>query len=387
MHLTSLYVLNTGMIQGKSFMSMFNIGVSLAVAAIPEGLPICVTVTLALGVMRMARRNAIVKKLPAVEALGCADVICSDKTGTLTQNRMTVVRAYCPALEDDIVLFDQSARVERDKNDKVTKNVAASYNGVPIALESRFQCLRDLLDVGCMCNNAHLNGDDVIGLPTEGALLIAARNLQVSDRRSLVDRMDEIGFTSESRFMEVRCKQLESHHLATFNDAQSSALPANTQSPSTQPHGTVVSYFKGALEVILPPCTCYLSQSGELFPMTSGARERVLHQAEIMAMEGLRVLALSYHKASHGLEKGSRNVSNPAHSSSVIFCGIVGMMDPLRRGVQDAVNRIQDAGTKLIMITGDAEATAVAIARSAGILHDIQRRGDGSQQVMGHPFV
>jgi Ca2+-transporting ATPase len=363
-----------GMLQGKSFMSMFNIGVSLAVAAIPEGLPICVTVTLALGVMRMARRNAIVKKLPAVEALGCADVICTDKTGTLTQNRMTVIRVYCPALEDDIVLFDPSGALERDsENKQIKKSLTAVYNGSPVALDARFQCLRELLDVACMCNNAHLNGEEVIGLPTEAALLVAARNLNVMDRRKSVQRLEEIGFTSDSRFMEVKCRQLDSPQLSTFNAAAAAAgsnVKARPGAPSGQPHGSVISYFKGALEVILPPCTWYLSQTGELFPMTAGARERVLHQAEVMATEGLRVLAFSYHEAPHGdpAASGGRNVSNPVHASSVVFCGIVGMMDPLRPGVQDAVHRIQDAGTKLIMITGDSEATAVAIAAKAGIL-------------------
>lgn len=362
-----------GMLQGKSFMNMFNIGVSLAVAAIPEGLPICVTVTLALGVMRMAKRNAIVKKLPAVEALGCADVICTDKTGTLTQNKMTVIRVYCPALEDDIVLFDQTSAIQRDNNHRVKKDHTATYNGIAIAPNDvRFQCLRELLDVGCVCNNANLRGGEAIGLPTEAALLIAARNLNVVDRRKALHRLDETGFTSESRFMEVRCRQGDSPQLSTFKtgiEAKNEEL-----SPSQQPHGTIISYFKGALEVILPPCTCYLSQTGDIFPMTAGARERVMHQAEVMAAEGLRVLAFSYHESPHSKAASS----TPRHGASVIFCGIVGMMDPLRPGVLDAVHRIQDAGTKLIMITGDAEATAVAIARNAGILQGIPGRTGGS---------
>jgi Ca2+-transporting ATPase len=374
-----------GIFQGKTFLVMFNIGVSLAVAAIPEGLPICVTVTLALGVMRMAKRNAIVKKLPAVEALGCADVICTDKTGTLTRNRMTVIRAYCPALEDDIFISDASVQAPDSVSDRHpfrAKGAGAFYNGAPITADNRFQCLRELFDCGCMCNNAQLNMDHIVGQPTEAALLTAARSLGIPDRRSLVQRVEEIGFTSDSRFMEVRCKPLESHQLSTF---QASVGFGVSSSPSSALHqalghrhlNSAVSYFKGALEVILPPCNFYLSQSGELFPMTSGARERVMHQAEVMAADGLRVLALSYH-TSPVPSKG------PAQQS-VIFCGIVGMMDPLRPGVVDAVHKIQDAGTKVIMITGDAESTAVAIAKAAGILHGVPSKlsGSGQQVISG----
>ena len=376
------FICMLGMIQGKSFMSMFNIGVSLAVAAIPEGLPICVTVTLALGVMRMAKRSAIVKKLPAVEALGCADVICTDKTGTLTRNRMTVVRVYCPALEDDITLsgdgevnISTTGAKEEVHNRHPFRSLhgTAVYNGEPITPDSRFMCLRELLDCGCICNNAHLNADQIIGQPTEGALLIAARNLGVPDRRNILTRIDETGFTSDSRFMEVRCKPLESHQILSVME---------THSPSTiEKHPkAVVSYFKGALEVILPPCTFYLSQTGELFPMTSGARERVMHQAELMASDGLRVLALSYHSSSD--PKSAQKGGLPA-TAPVIFCGVVGMMDPLRPGVSEAIRRIQDSGTKLIMITGDAESTAVAIALSAGILHGVPKRGTaGGQQII-----
>ena len=150
-----------GWIQGHSMLLMFNIGVSLAVAAIPEGLPICVTVTLALGVMRMAQKNSIVKKLPAVEALGCANYICSDKTGTLTENSMTVVRVYCPYMVDSVIL---------DGSRLLYKGEAITATGD--------KPLTELFEVGCICNDAHMS---VRGQGTEKALLFAASNIGVVD--------------------------------------------------------------------------------------------------------------------------------------------------------------------------------------------------------------
>lgn len=330
-----------GMVQGKSFLAMFNIGVSLAVAAIPEGLPICVTVTLALGVMRMAKKNAIVKKLPAVEALGCANFICTDKTGTLTQNKMTVVSVYCPVLDDAVEISSDPLSRNSSNMNLATKGTARSspsssnlqaaevlHNGLPV-LASSLPCLVKLFDAACLCNNAVLSEGGIIGQHTEGALLVCAQRLGIPDRRAVLNRCKEVNFTSESKFMEV-----------TYED------PRVTSGAST-----ARVYLKGALEVIMPQCVTYLDGQGEQTLLNDAARERVQRQSLEMSCSGLRVLGVAY----------------GTHANQLTFCGIIGLMDPLRENVPGAVRKITDSGARVMMITGDAQETAVSIAKRAGI--------------------
>lgn len=182
-----------GWIQGKNIMEMFTIGVSLAVAAIPEGLPIVVTVTLALGVMRMAKRNSIVKKLPTVETLGCVNVICSDKTGTITRNEMTVT-----------VLVTADGYIA-----EVT---GAGYNDHGQILLHKCECperaresIYNLLEIGCVCNNAVITGDTLLGQPTEGALLAVAMKHGMYNINDRYLRLQEYPFTSEQKMMAVKC--------------------------------------------------------------------------------------------------------------------------------------------------------------------------------------
>ena len=357
-----------GMIQGKSFLAMFNIGVSLAVAAIPEGLPICVTVTLALGVMRMAQKNAIVKKLPSVEALGCADYICSDKTGTLTMNRMTVTRAYSPAM-DDAVLIDNIVSTKSRNYPSVPKSSLSSslsfnslssttssftgeidlqltYNGQSLDIK-KHPCLLQLFDSACLCNNAHIQSDGKgVGQPTESALLMAAMKLGIADRRTAVKRISEVSFSSETKVMEVTCDD------------------GNKK----------VTFLKGALEVIVPRCAYYHGNSSnyDLQPLTSSMIELV-HQHELeMSRDGLRVIAVAC----------SAGYVNSNNNKDFMLCGIFGLVDPLRPGVKEAVHRIHDSGAKVMMITGDAELTAVTIATQAGIYDSIsQKRIISGQQI------
>jgi len=378
-----------GMLQGKTFLSMFNIGVSLAVAAIPEGLPICVTVTLALGVMRMAQKNAIVKKLPAVEALGCADIICCDKTGTLTQNRMTVMQVYTPSMgkqgATDLTGMGMAPRV---RTNTVTMGVAAAAAAVAEGLVgapvdevhspllakdaeaspgtypnaeawqgnrrldvNSYPPLLDLFDAACLCNNAYLAGNTVVGQPTEGALLHVAARLGLVDRRGLLRRISESAFSSETRSME--CKY-EAAAAGTTDSSTSSGAGSQSSSTSIGSGKESVSYLKGALEVLLPQCVTYTGTQGEQLLLTPSVKEDVKTLCEQMANSGLRVIALA--------RGGGENLKN-----QYCLCGLMGLQDPLRDGVDDAVMRIQQTGARVMMITGDAENTAVSISSLAGI--------------------
>lgn len=346
-------IVGLGFLQGKPFMSMFNIGVSLAVAAIPEGLPICVTVTLALGVIRMSKRKAVCKKLPAVEALGCADFICSDKTGTLTENKMTVSRVYSPSMNDAVLFSARGHNFEDekfvDKPISVSAGPLLSYNGEPIDLTSN-RSLHTIFDAFCICNNAHLSDDgSFIGQPTEVALLQAASALGIVDRRPQLDRVSEGSFSSERKRMDVSCVDGEKG---------------------------LISYTKGALEILLPLCTHYTGPNGEALMLSGDAKERVILQSEAIANDGLRVLLVA------------SATSQQQKQQICVLHGLVGMHDPLREGVTDAVRRIQNAGTKVMMITGDSEGTAVAIANDAGVLHDYHiGSGSGKQKTLSGPEI
>lgn len=339
-----------GVWKGKTFLSMFNIGVSLAVAAIPEGLPICVTVTLALGVMRMAKKNAIVKKLPAVEALGCANYVCCDKTGTLTQNRMSVIRVYAPYLNDTVWIkgvdairaksLDEYDSTNNHGNTTNTRKVEVVYNGNIMDIEKE-QPLLTMFDATCLCNNAYLSGNTVVGQPTEGALLYAAQQLGIQDRRKELKRINETNFNSDTKFMEVR-----------YTVSENSCIDLTNTTSSKK--GAEKSYLKGALEVILPQCVTYLNEKGEKTLLGPELKAHIQRQATEMASDGLRVIA----------------VACGSTLNQYTFCGIAGLMDPLRDGVQDAVHRIQDSHAKVMMITGDAQETAISISKLAGILED-----------------
>ncbi|KAH9638570.1 hypothetical protein HF086_000971 [Spodoptera exigua] len=255
------FIMVTGWLQGKALQEMFTISVSLAVAAIPEGLPIVVTVTLALGVMRMAKRNAIVKKLPTVETLGCVNVICSDKTGTLTKNEMTVTTISTSG--------GHIAEVTGTGYNACGDIQLRAYKGRD--LDVARMAVNTMLEVGVLCNNATIRDDILYGQPTEGALLAVALKNGMRDVRDDYTRLHEIPFSSETKMMVVKC-------APKFGDAK---LKEEV-------------FVKGAIEKILPLCTQYIDSSGNYAPMTKEKQNDFLGEAYNIArmaqMVGLDVL-------------------------------------------------------------------------------------------------
>ena len=289
-----------GMLYHRPILEMLMAAVSLAVAAIPEGLPAIVTIVLALGVQRMVRHNAIVKKLPAVETLGCAGVICSDKTGTLTQNRMTVQRVWTAG--------------DRHR--------------------------RDALTIGALCNDTVLSpGGKTAGDPTETAFVDAALadGLDKNALEKELPRVAELPFDSERKLM-------------------STVHPVG---------GRFRVMVKGAPDVLLSRCTHILS--GSAVPLTAALARDVENANADMADHALRVLGCAYQDLD---ELPNRELTSDVLEAGLTFVGLVGMIDPPRMEVKDAVAQCYAAGIRPVMITGDHKLTAVAIARELDICRD-----------------
>uniref|UniRef100_A0A7N6BQA0 Calcium-transporting ATPase n=1 Tax=Anabas testudineus TaxID=64144 RepID=A0A7N6BQA0_ANATE len=307
-------IMLVGWLQGKRILDMFTIGVSLAVAAIPEGLPIVVTVTLALGVMRMVKKRAIVKKLPIVETLGCCNVICSDKTGTLTKNEMTVTQLF--------------------SSDGLHAEVTGvGYNGAgEVLLDGEivhgFSCssISKIVEVGCVCNDSVIRNHNLLGRPTEGALIALAMKLGLESLQQEYVRLEEHPFTSEKKWMAVRCVH------------------------RTQQDKPGVYFMKGAYEQVIRFCSFYNSR-GTSLPLNHQQRELYQQQISYMGSAGLRVLAFA-----SGAEMGN-----------LTFLGLVGIIDPPRSGVKEAVGTLISSGVAVKMITGDSQETAVSIASRLGL--------------------
>jgi P-type Ca2+ transporter type 2C len=350
-----------GWIMGRPFLETLTVAVSLAVAAIPEGLPICVTVTLALGVLRMARHNAIVKKLPVVESLGCATVVASDKTGTLTQNEMTVRSIYTLAFPDTKFGFTGIGYSPRSGKLVYMDNEGREELPRRVVQESspEFPALAALLHSSCLCNNANLiqsvdsslieghTGAALSGQPTELALLVAASKAGLADARPQYHRLQEIPFTSERKRMEVRARPVGGIHACTA--FQSIARPSKDYHALLD--GSLY-FVKGMPEQVLGECTRSVNADGSTTLLDEHSRLQVLSQSRRMASSGLRVLAVAYGESVHDL----------------VLAGLLGMEDPPREGVADCVRQLRRGGVKVLMVTGDSKETALAIAQRCGIL-------------------
>lgn len=302
-----------GVLQQQALLEMFTIAVSLAVAAIPEGLPIVVTVTLALGALRMSHQSAIIKRLPSVETLGCVSVICSDKTGTLTANEMRVVKTYT-----------------------VPDGIADVPDEAP---ESIPRALSRCLEAGALCNNTETSKDgELVGQSTEVAMLRVLERFGLHDRRGEWEREHETPFRSDAKMMDV------------------------TGHYRNEPRSAAQVLLKGAPEVVLKQCTLYQTND-DAQKLTDKVRQQVQDAISHLAHRGLRVLAMAAAAA-----------PAPHARPTYVFCGLQAMHDPPRPGVADAIKQLHHGRVHIAMITGDSEVTASAIARELGLLGS---RGQG----------
>jgi Ca2+-transporting ATPase len=313
-------VVAIGLLRGLPVIQMFMFGIALAVAVVPEALPAVVTISLAIGVRRMVKRNALVRRLPIVETLGSTSVICSDKTGTLTRNEMTVRKIFADERLLDVTGAGYEARGEILEAGR--------------AIESP-ESVRALLAAGVLASDARLVSRDgrpqVEGDPTEGALVVAAMKagLEPGALNQREPRVDEIPFTSERRRMTTLHKT---------------------------PVG-IVAYSKGAAEEILAGCARQL-RSGRDVELTPADRERIRAVEQRMAADGLRVLAVA-RRSGATVEEAETGMT---------LLGLVAMMDPPRPEARDAVRTCEAAGIRAVMITGDHPLTAGAVAREVGML-------------------
>ncbi|KAF0032041.1 hypothetical protein F2P81_016596 [Scophthalmus maximus] len=307
-------IMLVGWLQGKRILDMFTIGVSLAVAAIPEGLPIVVTVTLALGVMRMVKKRAIIKKLPIVETLGCCNVICSDKTGTLTKNEMTVTQLFS---SDGLHAEVTGVGYNREGDVLLDGEIIHGFSCPSISR---------IVEVGCVCNDSVIRNHTLLGRPTEGALIALAMKMGLESLQQEYVRLEELPFSSEQKWMSVRCVH------------------------RSQQDKSGLYFMKGAYEQVIRFCGSYNSR-GSTLPLTHQQRELYQQQISYMGSGGLRVLAFA-----SGSEKGN-----------LTFLGLVGIIDPPRSGVKEAVATLIGSGVAIKMITGDSQETAVSIASRLGL--------------------
>ncbi len=337
-----------GMIKGdRPLHELLLEAVSLAVAAIPEGLPAITTITLALGMQRMAKRGAIIRKLAAVETLGAATVICSDKTGTLTQNEMTVREIFTGDER-----FDVSGTGYAPEGDIV-------HAGRGEKIGAAAEPLSQLLATAALCNNATLDQDadgkwKITGDPTEAALLTLASKGGVPKESVLPGHrvLKEVPFDSDRKRMTI-----------VTLDAR----------------GREVIHTKGSADVLLPLCSKMATASG-VVPLEEDERARILRESERMSGEALRVLALAKRDLDHGEEAAAEPGHEDHHGADLekrlTFLGLVGMIDPPRVGVKEAIRSCAEAQVSAVMITGDHKLTAIAIARELGLWSG----GNGNEQ-------
>ncbi|GAB1294609.1 Calcium-transporting ATPase type 2C member 1 [Apodemus speciosus] len=353
-------IMLVGWLLGKDILEMFTISVSLAVAAIPEGLPIVVTVTLALGVMRMVKKRAIVKKLPIVETLGCCNVICSDKTGTLTKNEMTVTHILTSdGLHAEVtgVGYNQFGEVIVDGD-----VVHGFYN----------PAVSRIVEAGCVCNDAVIRNNTLMGKPTEGALIaLAMKHLYLPGPEIMVHpqqnshevlRLTALNLSWAAQLMGLDGLQQDYIRKAEYPFSSEQKWMAVKCVHRTQQDRPEICFMKGAYEQVIKYCTTYNSK-GQTLALTQQQRDLYQQEKARMGSAGLRVLALA-----SGPDLGQ-----------LTFLGMVGIIDPPRTGVKEAVTTLIASGVSIKMITGDSQETAIAIASRLGLYSKTSQSVSGEE--------
>ncbi|OQX74120.1 MAG: ATPase [Campylobacteraceae bacterium 4484_4] len=324
--LVAVLVALIGWMMGKDMMEMFLTGVSLAVAVVPEGLPAVVTITLALGIRALVRQNALLRRLQAAETLGSATVLCSDKTGTITQNEMTVKKIWLPSGMLDVTGIGYDPAGHFEKSGK-----RFDYKKAPD--------LQLFLKTGLVCSHAKVTKEKnewkIIGEPTEASLIVAAYKAWMSPKPQNV--VTEFSFNSIRKRMSIVVK--EGDHLR--------------------------AYVKGAPEVILERST-HLLVGEKLRPIDKKTRQEILTHYKEMASEGLRTLAMAYRDL-----PSDTPMREDAVEKELVFLGIAGIIDPPHKEAAESIAMAKEAGVKVIMITGDSADTALAIAKKVGL--DVER--------------
>ncbi|GAA3406929.1 hypothetical protein GCM10020370_35970 [Paenibacillus hodogayensis] len=341
-----------GISRGIPFRQMITTSITLAASAIPEGLPVTITIALSAGIFRMAKKRVLVRKLSALETLGRTTVICTDKTGTLTKNEMTVKEIASVDCRWSVTGngYEPVGSIDPVGPDDGVAHVPHQLENAPLGLQPE---LGRLMQIALLCNNSKLlqqdDGWTVRGDPTEGALLsMAAKAGLEPDHMVQWHRCEEIPFDSSTAKMSVVCKDTEAGQQCYL-------------------------FSKGAVETILRHCVSYQS-NGEVLPLTDEIRNRIIGQNEKLAADALRVLGFSYHPLD-----GSPDRSPGAEHDEMIYIGMVGMIDPPKPDLEKSIREAFEIGVRPVMITGDHAITAIAIAKQIGIFDDSSRALSGHE--------
>lgn len=312
-----IIVFLTGLLRGNEIVEMFVTAIALAVAAIPEGLPAVVTITLAMGVTRLVKKNALVRKLHSVETLGCTNVICTDKTGTLTKDEMTVKELFV--------------------NNNLIKVTGQGYSRTGVFLDSKPEDYELFLRISSLCNNATINHKQIFGDPTEIALLVCAAkaNLFRENLEQDFPRIHEFPFDSERKMMTTIHKN----------------------------KGKEIVFVKGGPKQVIDNCSFYYDD-GEIIRLTKSKKEEFLEKNREMASKALRVLAMAFRELPEKTKYSTENIEK-----DLVFVGFTGMMDPPRAEVKDAIELCRKAGIRVIMLTGDQRTTAKAVGIQIGLIN------------------